>query len=105
MRRFEDAQKQLESALRSDAGLAEAHELLGNLLARKGQAGPALAHYRAALRIRPEFDRAHLSLGAALAALNDRPQALVHLRKAAASTDAAVRDEARQLLQQIERSP
>ena len=104
MRRFEDAQRQLESALRADPGIAEAHELLGNLLARKGQAEGALSHYREALRIRPEFDRAHLSLGAALAALGDSPQATAHLRKAAASPDVAVRDEAAQHLKEVEKA-
>jgi len=75
--------------------------MLGNLLARKGQAPGALQHYREALRISPENVRAHLSLGAALAALGDATGATPHLRKAAESADPAVRDDAVQLLKQL----
>jgi len=101
-RQFDEAQRQMETALRADPQLAEAHEMLGNLLARKGQAQGALQHYQEALRIRPEYGRAHLNLGAALAALGDVAGAAEHLRKAAGSAEPAVREDALQLLKQIQ---
>ena len=91
----------MEEALRANPALAEAHEMLGNLLARKGQAQGALHHYREALKIRPDYGRAHLDLGAALAALGDVAEALPHLRKAAESAEPTVRDDALKILQQL----
>ena len=48
--RFDDAQKQAEMAVRADAGLVEAHELLGGLYARKKELPEAAREYAAALR-------------------------------------------------------
>ncbi len=101
--RFDEAQRELEISLRADPGLADAHQLLGDLLMAKGQAGGALAHYREAVRLQPEFPRAQLRLGSALAATGDLAGAIPHLEKAANSPDAAVREQASQLLRQIER--
>jgi len=65
--------------------------------------GPAIDQFREAIRIRPDFVRAHLDLGAALAASGDAAGALLYLRKAAESPDPAVRQEALQILQQVEK--
>ncbi len=102
-RRFEDAQLQIEQLLRSDPSMAEAHDLLGNLLAAKGQARAALDQYREAIKLRPEFDRAQLDLGSLLADTGNVAEALPHLRKAAESPQQAVREEAAQTLQQLEK--
>jgi Flp pilus assembly protein TadD len=67
----------------------------------KGQALAALPHYREAVRIQPEFGRAHLGLGSALAAVGDVSGAVPHLQKAAADSDSAVRGEAAQILRQL----
>jgi len=53
----------------------------------KGQAQIASEHYSEALRIQPEFGRAHLGLGSALVAAGDRTGAVPHLQKAAADSD------------------
>ena len=102
--RYDEAQRELEGALRSDPGLADAHELLGDMLMAKGQAQAAVPHYRDAVRIRPGFDRAHLGLGAALATTGDVSGAVVELEKAAGGADPEVRAEAMQLLRQLGRS-
>ena len=100
-RRFDEAQRELETSLRTDPSLADAHLLLGDLLMAKGQAQAALPHYREAVRIQPLSGRAHLGLGVALAATGDVGAAISHLQKAAANSDAAVREEAAQVLRQF----
>jgi len=91
----------LEASLRIDPEFADAHELLAELLMAKGQAQAALPHYRELVRIQPESGRAHLGLGSALAMTGDVAGALPHLRKAAADSDATVREEAAQILRQM----
>ena len=98
---YEEAQSELEASLRYDAEFGDAHAVLGDLLLAKGQTKEALAQYREALRIHPDSSRAHLGLGTALAALGDASGAIPHLEKAAAATDAATRERASQLLQQL----
>ena len=100
---FDEAQRELEASLRADPAFTDAHELLGDLLVAQGQAQDAVPHYREVLRINPESSRAHLGLGTALAALGDFNGATVQLQKAAASTDAATREQAAKLLRQLER--
>jgi Flp pilus assembly protein TadD len=67
----------------------------------KGQARAALPHYREVIRIRPEFGRAHLGLGSALAAVGDVSEAIPHLEKAAGDSDSAVHGEAIHMLRQL----
>src|SRR5262249_29609746 len=62
-RQFDEAQRQLEAALESDASLADAHELLANLLMARNQAAAALPHYREWLRLQPESAQAQFGLG------------------------------------------
>jgi Flp pilus assembly protein TadD len=52
-----------------------AHELLGRLLAEAGKAPEAMAHFREAIRLRPDFGQAHLNLGAALLRRGNRAAA------------------------------
>jgi predicted CXXCH cytochrome family protein len=82
-----------------------AHRLnLANLLAASGREDEALAHYRAAVRIDPDHGDAHLRLGLLLA---DRREsaAAEHLRRAAESSDAAVRAEAERALKKFGLGP
>jgi len=103
VRRFDEAQTQVEAILRADPSSAGAHELLGNLLVAKGQRDRAIEQYRAALAIAPDFALANLDLGKALADSGEVAAALTYLRKAAQSTDAAVRDEAVKLIEKLDR--
>jgi predicted CXXCH cytochrome family protein len=102
-RHFDEAQRELEASLRADPKFVDAHVLLGDLLTAKGQARDAIPHYREALRIKPESGRAHLGLGAALAAVGDSSGAVVQLRKAAAGTDPATRQQAAEMLRQLDK--
>jgi tetratricopeptide (TPR) repeat protein len=65
--RFDEAQEQAEIAVRADSGLAEGHELLGGLYARKQQLPEAIREYQAALTLKPELQRVRLRLAAILA--------------------------------------
>jgi tetratricopeptide (TPR) repeat protein len=99
--RFDEAQQSVEAALRSDAKMAEAHELLGGLLARQQQLPEAAREYGEALRLHPGFDRAHLDLASVLAAQGDMPGAIEHLRAAAKGRDPRVAEQATQALQRL----
>jgi predicted CXXCH cytochrome family protein len=102
MGHYDEAQRELEASLRADPKFVDAHELLANLLMAKGQARDAIPHYREVLLGRPGSPSAHLSLGAALAAAGEISEAIPHLRQAAAGPDPEVRDQATQILRQIE---
>ena len=88
----------MEAILRANPNSAEAHEFLGNLFNAKGEPDRAIDHYREAIRIAPDFDRANLDLGSALAAKGDASAALPYLRKAAQSKDAQTRAAALKIL-------
>jgi Flp pilus assembly protein TadD len=93
-----EAETQLETILRNDPKAADTHEALGIILATDGQKPRAIEHYREAVRLRPAFGRANLSLGAALIESGDIAAALPYLRAAAASSDPAIVGEANQIL-------
>ena len=99
---YDDAQSQLEISLRDDPQFADSHLLLADLLMARQQAAAAIGHYREALRIRPDSSRAHLGLAAALISTGDRESALTHLKAAAGASDAVVRQQATQLLRELE---
>lgn len=101
MNRFDDAQVSAEAALQASPEMAEAHELLGGLLARKRLLPQAAREYAEALRLRPGFDRAHLDLASVLAAQGDMPGAIQHLREAAGGRDPRVAQEAAAALQRL----
>ena len=104
-RDFDEARRQLEAALESDPALADAHELLANLLMARKQAAAALPHYVAWLRLRPESAQAQFGLGSALAMTGDRAAAIPYLQKAAARGDAGTRDAAVRLLRDLGVAP
>jgi tetratricopeptide (TPR) repeat protein len=100
--RFDDAQAAVEAGLKADPNLPAAHELLGSLLSRKSQMGDATREYRRAVELQPDFGRAQLDLGLALAAEGDLTGAADHLRKAAGARDPAIAQRAAQALQRIQ---
>jgi tetratricopeptide (TPR) repeat protein len=69
-------------ALACTSGNAIAHAKLGNALAGRGQVDKAIAHYRKALEIKPDFADAQNNLGAALAGRGRVDEAITHYRKA-----------------------
>jgi predicted CXXCH cytochrome family protein len=101
VKRFDEAQRQIELLLRANLMTAEGHDLMGNIFAMKGNVKSAVEHYREAIRIRPEFGRAYLDLGATLADAGNVPGALPYLQKAAGSPEQSVRQEAAQILREL----
>jgi tetratricopeptide (TPR) repeat protein len=99
--RFDEAQARAEAAAGADPNLADAHELLGGLFARKRQWPEAAREYRRTIELRPDSSRVHLHLGDVLAAQGDVAGATEHLRKAAGGTDAAIAQQATQALRRI----
>jgi predicted CXXCH cytochrome family protein len=99
--RYDEAQERVEAAVRTDPNLADAHQLLGGLFARKQQLPEAAREYRRAIELQPGSSRAHLQLGNVLAAQGDMAGASEHLREAAKNGDAATAQQATQLLRQI----
>uniref|UniRef100_Q02CI9 Tetratricopeptide TPR_2 repeat protein n=1 Tax=Solibacter usitatus (strain Ellin6076) TaxID=234267 RepID=Q02CI9_SOLUE len=99
--RFAEAQDRAEAALLADPNMADAHQLLAGLFARKQQLPEAAREYRRALELRPDWSRVHLQLGNVLAAQGDITGAAEHLREAAGGKDAAVARQATQALREI----
>jgi tetratricopeptide (TPR) repeat protein len=95
--KFADAQSQLEISLKEDP-TADTHEALGLVFAAAGDPARAIEQYREAVRLRPGFDRANLSLGSALADQGKTAEAAPYLQRAAQSRDTAIRAEAQRLL-------
>jgi Flp pilus assembly protein TadD len=62
---------------------AKAHEALGILLAERGRAADALAHYEESLRIKPSYGPGHVALGVALSEQGRVPEAISHYEEAA----------------------
>ena len=101
MNRFEDAHVQIGAALKDDPKSPEAHNFRGTLLEHAGKGAEALEEFLEAIRLEPGFGRAHLNAARILAARGDTGAAVGHLRKAAASDDPNVRNEAAAALRQI----
>lgn len=101
--RFPESEQHVEAALRTSPEMAEAQEMRGSLYARRGEWQRAAGHYREALRVNPNFARASLGLGTALAATGDLRGAQIQLARAAADADPAIRGEAAEILNEVNR--
>jgi tetratricopeptide (TPR) repeat protein len=99
--RFEEAQVQAAAAIRVDPNLADAHELMGGLFARKRQLPDAAREYRRTIELQPDLSRARLRLGNVLAAQGDVAAAAEQWREATRGTDQAVAQEAAHALRRI----
>jgi tetratricopeptide (TPR) repeat protein len=59
-----------------------AHYNLATVLDRSGKVGEAIEHYRAAVRLKPDYVKAHNNLGAALAVVGKTSEAIKHYQEA-----------------------
>jgi Tfp pilus assembly protein PilF len=98
---FDEGQKQAEMAVREDAGMVEAHELLGGIYARKNELAGAAREYAAALALAPDLARVEFRLGTVLAAEGDKDAAAAHFRRAAKGSDAGIARQASQALRDL----
>src|SRR4029077_6060326 len=70
-------------ALAAKPNRADAHNVLGLLLGRKGaESAEVLAEFREAARLRPDFAEAHNNIGLVLAQSSDEPAAAAEFREA-----------------------
>jgi tetratricopeptide (TPR) repeat protein len=73
----------LREALAKNAGRADAHNMLGLLLGRKGaQSDQVLAEFREAVRLRPDFAEAHNNIGLVLAQSDKDDAAIAEFKEA-----------------------
>ena len=94
MNRIDQARTHLEKSLHADAKQPLAHEVLGGLLAAGGKIPEAISHYKEAILLRPDFGKAHLDLGAALARNGDRAGAAAEFRLAQSDPDPQIHERA-----------
>jgi predicted CXXCH cytochrome family protein len=87
LNRFDESRGEAEAAVRADPSIAEAHELLGGLIARAQDFDSALVEFREAVRLKPSFSRAQLDLAGTLLIKGQRKEAADHFREAAKSSD------------------
>ncbi len=92
------ARAQYQEALRLDPQLTEARNNLGSVLLRSGDVAAAIREYRQALSGSPGSATANYNLGLALTRMGNVEGARPYLRKAAESSDPAVRKAAQELL-------
>ena len=71
-----------EQALQADTNNALAHNNLGVALRKQGRVEAAIAHYDAALRLKPDYPAAHHNLGLALMRVGQMDEAVDHFRLA-----------------------
>jgi tetratricopeptide (TPR) repeat protein len=101
LNRNDEARAAVDAALEADPNMAEAHALSGALFAGRGRMSEAAKEYVQAVRLKPDFARAHLDLARLLANQGDIQGATLHLRRAAAGSDPEVAQLATQALQRI----
>lgn len=98
-----EARFQFEQTIRLKPGLAEARLDYGQLLADRGEAAGAIQQLKTAVRLQPDLWRAHFELGMALGRRGDQKSAVEQLNIAANGSDAEVRAQALEVLQQLKR--
>jgi predicted CXXCH cytochrome family protein len=99
--RYDQALAEFQAAARLDPKLAGAQLGLADILALKGQMDQAAGYYRRALALNADSGAAHLGLASALEAQGQHAEAILHLQKAAQSSDATSAQAAREALQSL----
>jgi tetratricopeptide (TPR) repeat protein len=92
MNRLAEARTHLERSLQADARQPLAHEVLGGLLEAEGKIPEAVSHYQEAIRLRPDFGKAHLDLGTVLSRKGDKAGAAAEFRAAQSDPDPQIRE-------------
>jgi predicted CXXCH cytochrome family protein len=101
MRLFPEARVELETSLQGEPDNADSHHALGLVLDAQGDAARAIGEYRVAVKLRPGYSLANLSLGYALLKSGKPEEARPYLQAAGESTDVPVREQAQRLLKGI----
>ncbi|MGD0517575.1 MAG: tetratricopeptide repeat protein [Thermoguttaceae bacterium] len=80
--RTEEAEANLEQALRLKPDSHDAHHNLGNVLVKLGRLEKGMEHYEQALHYKPDYPLAHNSLGSALVQAGRMQEAIEHFKEA-----------------------
>ena len=96
-----EARFQFEQAIRLNPGFAAARLDYGRLLEDRAEMSEAIAQLQTAVRLQPDLWAAHFELGMALGRKGDARGAVEQLRMAANGSDANVRAQALEVLQQL----
>jgi tetratricopeptide (TPR) repeat protein len=80
--RTEEAEANLEQALRLKPDSHDAHHNLGNVLVKLGRLEEGMEHYEQALHYKPDYPPAHNSLGSALVLAGRTREAIEHFKEA-----------------------
>jgi len=91
MNRPAEARSHLQRSLQADPKQPLAHDVLGGLLEAAGKIPEAVSHYKEAIRLRPDFGKARVDLGAVLARKGDRAGAAAEFRLAQSDPDPEIR--------------
>ena len=98
LNRPEESERIAREAIEADPKQADAHELLGIMLARKGRLAEAAGEYQVVVQLRPDLYRAQLELATILVAQGDLAGAIPHLQEAAKSPDTQIAQRANRAL-------
>jgi len=81
--RLDEAERDFLNVLRQGGNLASVHHNLGTIYQQRGEHLKAVAEFREAIRLQPQFLAPHILLGASLLATHQTPQAIRELDYAA----------------------
>jgi tetratricopeptide (TPR) repeat protein len=95
---FAAAQDYFLAAIRAAPAFADAHLAYAIALAAQGKGPQAEQEFQTVLALAPQYSEAHLRLGQLLLARGETRRATTHLRQAAASPEARIREAATKLL-------
>jgi protein O-mannosyl-transferase len=81
-RMYSDLETLYRTTIAENPGCWMAHDNLGVVLARRGQADEAMVHYRKSMELKPDYIAAYNNLGMALTDRGQFDEAIVYYRKA-----------------------
>jgi Flp pilus assembly protein TadD len=96
-----EATQEAEAAVKADLKSPSAHEVLGQIMAQKGQMALARAEFESALRLAPGFGPAQLDLAQILMMNGDSRAAINLLQQAEHSSAPEIVNHAHAMLQQL----
>ena len=93
-KRYTEAESQLRDAIRLQPDVAIFHSDLADLLAQIGHQAEASQQYSAALKFDPDLGEANVGFGMLLIQTGDAASGAEHCRRASASPDAGIKEQA-----------
>jgi len=101
MQHLPEARREAEAAVKDDPKSPSAHEVLGQILAQRGQMALSRAEFESTLRLAPGFGPAQLDLAQILILDGDGRAAISLLQQAEHSSAPEIVNRAHAMLQQL----